>query len=153
MDLTRWSLCRCLMSMRNAIRRLFKAFMRPGVGKEAMWRSDAWSPAVDIYERDDALILRAELAGCSREDVTIEIKQHALLLRGSRPRESEVNEEHYHCMEWASGTFERSFLLPASIDQDGVTASYNNGVFTLRLPKVGAATLVHRPQEVGRQSS
>ena len=153
MMFARWNPFRDPILMRDAMRRLFITMRRIGGAKRQIGTGGVWSPAVDIYEIDDALILRAELAGCSREDVTIEIKQHALLLRGSRPRESEVNEEHYHCMEWASGAFERSFLLPASIDQDRVTASYNNGVFMLRLPKVGATTLVHRPQEVGRQSS
>jgi HSP20 family protein len=153
MVLTRWSLSRGLMSVRDAIYWLFNAFMRLGISKEEMWRSGSWSPAVEIYETNDALILKAELAGVSEENVTIEIKECALLLRGSRPRESEVNEEHYHCREWASGAFQRYFLLPAIVDQENVTTSYRDGVFKLRLPKAGSATLGRGHHEMSRQLS
>jgi HSP20 family protein len=73
--------------------------MRPGMSQGEMWRSRAWSPAVDMYETDDAFILKAELAGFSQENLNIEIKERALPLRSSRLREGEVNEDHYHCME------------------------------------------------------
>ena len=123
------------------------------MGKRGVWHAGAWSPAVDIYETDEALILKAELAGFSEADVKVEIKDRALLLRGSRPRECEVNEAHYHCMEWASGTFQRCFLLPALIDQENVSASYKDGVFMLRLPKAKNATLGDNHHEVTRQTS
>ena len=153
MSLASWRPFRDRMSMCDPIHRLFHAFTGMGVAKEERWRSGAWSPAVDLYETDEALILKAELAGFSKEDVNIEIKEHALLLRGSRPRESEVNEEHYHCMEWASGAFERSFLLPATIDPEQVTTSYKDGVFQLRLPKAGTVNLAHRHHEARSESS
>jgi HSP20 family protein len=153
MSIASWRPCRDSMSICDAIHRLFKAFTGRGVAKGEMWRSGSWSPAVDIYETNEALILKAELAGFSKEDVNIEIKERALLLRGSRPRESEVNEAHYHCMEWASGAFERFFLLPTTIDPEQVTASYKDGVFKLRLPKAGAVHLAHRHQEARSQSS
>lgn len=153
MSLASWRPFHGRMSMCDVIHRLFNAFRGKGVAKEERWRSGSWSPAVDIYETDEALILKAELAGFSKEAVHIEIKEHALLLRGSRPRESEVDEEHYHCMEWTSGAFERSFLLPAAIDPEQVTASYNDGVFKLRLPKAGAVNLAHRHPEARSQSS
>jgi HSP20 family protein len=123
------------------------------MAKRGVWRSGAWSPAVDIYETDDALILKAEVAGFSEENLNIEIKERALLLRGSRPREPEVNEERYHCLEWATGTFQRCFLLPAFVDQENVSASYNDGVFKLRLPKARHTSLGHHHDEVTSQSS
>jgi HSP20 family protein len=153
MSLVSWRPCRDRMSIGDAIHRLFNAFTGRGVAKEETWRSGSWSPAVDIYETNEALILKAELAGFSKEDVNIEIKERALLLRGSRPRESEVDAAHYHCMEWASGAFERSFLLPATIDPEHVTVSYKDGVFQLRLPKAGAVHLAHHHQEARSQSS
>jgi HSP20 family protein len=153
MSLASWRPCRDRMSIGDAIHRLFNAFTGRGVAKEGTWRSGSWSPAVDIYETNEALILKAELAGFSKEDMNIEIKERALLLRGSRPRESEVDEAHYLCMEWASGAFERSFLLPATIDSEQVTASYKDGVLKLRLPKAGAVNLAHRHQEARSQSS
>jgi HSP20 family protein len=139
MALTHWSRFRHLTLMRNAMHWLFNTFMRMKVAKGKIWHPGSWSPAVDIYETDEAFILKAELAGLSREDVSFEIREHVLLLRGSRPRESGVNEEYYHCMEWASGAFQRFFLLPATIDEEKVSASYNDGVFKVWLPKAGVA--------------
>ena len=149
----RGSLARGLMSVYDAICWLFNACVRPGAGQGVMWRSGAWSPAVDMYETDDAFILKAELAGFAEENLNIEIKERALILRGSRLRDREVNEDHYHCMEWASGAFQRCFLLPAIVDQEQVSTSYKDGVFTLRLPKARGATLGHPQHEVSRRSS
>jgi HSP20 family protein len=136
MILGRWNPFRDLMPVPgDAMRRLLNTMRRIGGAKRLDWSAGVWCPAVDIYETDDALILKAELPGYSKEDVDIEIKRHALLLRGSRPREFEAAEEHYHCMERVSGAFERSFLLPISIDCDKVTVTCKDGVLMLRLPK------------------
>jgi HSP20 family protein len=149
----RWSLSRRLLSVRNAIAWLFGAGTILGMSMRGVWRAGAWSPAVDLYETDEALILKAELAGFSEADVNVEIKDRTLLLQGSRPRECEVTEERYHCMEWASGAFQRYFLLPALVDQENVSVSYNDGVFKLRLPKARHTTLGQHHDEVTRQSS
>jgi HSP20 family protein len=141
------------MSIRDTMHWLLTAFMGRGVGKADRWSSGSWNPAVDIYETDDALIVKAELAGFAPGDVNVEIKEHALLLRGSRRRAREVDEAHYHCMEWAVGAFQRFFLLPTSIDREKMTASYKNGVLRLRLPKIETANLVHRHHEMKRQST
>ena len=153
MAVARWSLSRRLISVRDAIHWLFNVYIRLRMSRGQVWRSGAWSPAVDLYETDDAVILKAELAGFSKADVSVAIKDRALLLRGSRPRERAVNEDHYQCMEWASGSFQRCFLLPALVDQEKVTASYTDGVFKLRLPKAGGATIRHDHHQASRQSS
>jgi HSP20 family protein len=139
MMFAQWNPFRELILMRDAMRQLFIAIRRMGGAKRETWSAGVWSPAVDIYETADAFILKAELPGYSKEDVTIEIRRHALLLRGARPREFEAAEEHYHCMERMSGAFQRSFLLPASIDGDKVTVSCTDGLLKLRLPKAKAA--------------
>jgi HSP20 family protein len=153
MTLARWSLARGLIAVCDAIGWLCNACTRPAMSQGEMWPSGAWSPAVDLYETDDAFILKAELAGFAEEDLNLEIKERALRLRGSRLRAREVNEDLYHCMEWASGTFQRCFLLPAIVDQENVSTSYKDGVFTLRLPKAGSTSLGHHQHEVSRQSS
>jgi HSP20 family protein len=145
MVFARWTLFRNLMSVRDAGRRRFNWIRRIGRAKGEVWRLGRWSPAVDIYETADALILKAELPGFSREDVNLEIKQHALLLRGSRPREFEVAVEHYHCIERMSGAFQRIFLLPTTIDSEKVTISCQDGLLNVRLPKAGAVNPVASP--------
>ena len=145
MVVARWTLFRNLVSVRDAVRQRFNAIRGSGRAKGEVWRLGRWSPAVDIYETADALILKAELPGFSREDVNLEIKQHALLMRGSRPREFEVAVEHYHCIERMSGAFQRIFLLPTTIDSEKVTISCQNGILNVRLPKAGAANPVASP--------
>ncbi|HYY17140.1 MAG TPA: Hsp20/alpha crystallin family protein, partial [Gammaproteobacteria bacterium] len=127
------------ISLRDEMNRLFNEVTGEGGGEGGMWRSGSWSPAVDIYESDDALILKAELPGFSKEDVNVKIKDNTLLLSGSRERQADVKEENYHRMERSYGGFQRSFLLPATIDQEKVTASYKDGVLELRLPKAESA--------------
>jgi HSP20 family protein len=139
MALAPWNPLRDFMSLRDEMNRLVNEFTGQGGGEGEMWRAGSWSPAVDIYETDDTLIVKAELPGFSKEDVNIEIRDNALLLRGSRKREAEVKEENYHRMERSYGGFQRSFLLPTTIDQEKVTASYKDGVLELRLPKVESA--------------
>jgi HSP20 family protein len=135
MMFAQWNPFRDLIRMRDAVRRLLIAIRWMGGDKRETWSAGVWSPAVDIYETADAFILKAELPGYSKEDITIEIKRHALLLRGTRPHEIEAAEEQYHCMERKSSAFQRSFLLTASIDGDKVTVSCKDGLLKLRLPK------------------
>ena len=151
----RWSSYRDLTPMRETLRRLVNAIGRMGGAEGGTSRSGSWSPAVDLYETADALILKAELPGFSKEDVTIEIKQHALLLKGVRPRDSEAAEEYYHCMERMSGSFQRWFLLPTRIDYEKATVSCQDGLLKLRLPKAtgaepGGPPSMHEAQVNGR---
>jgi HSP20 family protein len=139
MALARWTPMGNLPSFQDEMNRLFNQFFQGGTGEEAGWGVRTWTPPVDIYETDDALILKAELPGVSKDDVSIEIHQNTLVLRGQRQHEAEVKEDHYHRVERAYGTFQRSFMLPTLVDQEHVHATYHDGVLELRLPKSEAA--------------
>jgi HSP20 family protein len=139
MALARWTPRGNLQSFQDEMNRMFEQFFRGGTGEEAGWGVRTWAPPVDIYETDDALILKAELPGVSKDDVSIEIHQNTLILRGQRKHEAEVKEEQYHRVERAYGTFQRSFTLPTLVDQEHVQATYHDGVLELRLPKSEAA--------------
>jgi HSP20 family protein len=139
MALARWTPMGNLQSFQDEMNRMFNQFFRGGTGEEAGWGLRTWTPPVDIYETDDALVLKAELPGVSRDDVSIEIHQNTLILRGQRKHEAEVKEENYHRVERAYGTFQRSFVLPTMVDQEHVQATYKDGVLELRLPKSEAA--------------
>jgi HSP20 family protein len=106
-----------LQSFQDEMNRMFEQFFRGGNGEEAGWGVRTWAPPVDIYETDDAFILKAELPGVSKDDVGVEIHQNTLILRGQRKHEAEVKEDRYHRMERAYGTFQRSFVLPTQVDQ------------------------------------
>ena len=139
MALARWTPMGKFQSFQDEMNRMFNEFFRGGTGEEAGCGLRTWTPPVDIYETDDALVLKAELPGVSRDDVSIEIHQNTLILRGQRKHETEVKEEHYHRVERAYGTFQRSFMLPTQVDQEKVQATYHDGVLELRLPKSEAA--------------
>lgn len=105
----------------------------PVAGKEALDR--VWSPPVDIYEDNDTIVVKAELPGVRKEDVSIEIKDNVLSLTGERKHEEEVKKESYHRMERVYGKFSRSFSLPDSVKIDGIKAQYKDGVLEIILPK------------------
>ena len=139
MALARWTPMGNFQPFQDEMNRLFNQFFQGGTGEEAGWGVRTWAPPVDIYETDDAVILKAELPGVSKDDVSIEIHQNTLILRGQRKHEAEVKEEDYHRVERAYGTFQRSFMLPTLVDQEHVQATYKDGVLELRLPKSEAA--------------
>src|SRR5919109_5575877 len=139
MALARWSPYRDMMSVRDEMNRLFNEFFGRGGSEEGTWASGAWSPPVDIFETDEALVMKAELPGFSKDDIGIELKENTLVIKGERKREDDMKEGNYHRVERAYGAFQRSFLLPTTVDQERVQASYKDGILELRLPKVPAA--------------
>ncbi len=139
MALAQWTPMGNLASFQEEMNRMFNQFFRGGNGEEAGWGLRTWTPPVDIYETDDALVLKAELPGVSKDDVSLEIHNNTLILRGERKHEAEVKEENYHRVERAYGTFQRSFVLPTMVDQEKVQATYHDGILELRLPKAEAA--------------
>jgi HSP20 family protein len=139
MALARWNPGRDLMQMREEMDRLFNQFTRRGDGEEATWAGGIWAPPVDIYETDDAFMLKAEMPGFRKEDLQIELHDNRLTLRGERKQETDVKEEQYHRRERAYGRFERAFWLPVPVDADKIQATFKDGVLELRLPKSEAA--------------
>jgi len=139
MAIVRWNPQRDLMQMREEMDRMFNQFLRRGEGEEATLAQGLWAPPVDIYETDDAFMLKAELPGFTKEDVSIEIHENRLIIRGERKRETEAKEDQYHRLERAYGRFERAFWLPTTVDAEHIQATFNNGVLELRLPKSPAA--------------
>ena len=139
MALAHWTPARDIMSVRGEMNRLMNEVFGRGSGDEGTWYSGAWSPPVDIYETDTALVMKAELPGFSKDDIQIELKENALVIKGERKREDEVKEGSFHRTERVYGAFQRSFLLPTIVDQGKVQAVYKDGVLELRLPKVEKA--------------
>jgi HSP20 family protein len=139
MALARWTPYRDMMSVRDEMNRVLNEVFGRNTNDESSWFSGAWTPPVDIYETDDALVMKAELPGFSKDDISIEMKENTLVIKGERKREDEVKEGNYHRSERTYGAFQRSFLLPTTVDQEKVRAAYKDGVLELRLPKVQAA--------------
>lgn len=99
-----------------------------------------WLPAVNVEESAEELLLTAELPGMSREDVEIELENNILTIRGERAEErTEGEEKRYHLWERRYGSFQRSFTLPRTVDAEGISADFENGLLRVHMPKAPEA--------------
>ena len=113
-----WDPLKDLSSIQDRMNQLFEDTLARSRGREEGVRTGMWTPAVDIYETDQSVVVKAELPGVGKDDIAVEVK-----------------EENYHRIERAYGTFLRSFALPVSVDQDKVSARFKDGVLDIELPK------------------
>jgi HSP20 family protein len=134
MAIIKWDPFRDLITLREKMNRLFEDAVTSR-GEEKDLISSTWSPAVDIYENENELVLTAEVPGLEEKDVEIKIEDNTLSVRGERKFEKETKEENYHRIERSYGTFFRSFTLPNYIDQDKIQAEHENGVLKITMPK------------------
>ncbi len=98
-----------------------------------------WAPPVDIFEKHDHLIIRAEIPGVQKDDVDVRIENGVLTLHGERKQEADVTEGNAYRMERVYGAFTRTFSLPTTVDAAKVTATYKDGVLEVTIPKVETA--------------
>ena len=94
-----------------------------------------WAPAVDIYETENELVIKADLPEVNPQDLDIRVANNILTIRGERKFEKKVNEENYLRVERAYGSFTRSFSLANSVKSEEIKAEYHNGALTLHIPK------------------
>ena len=130
MALVRWDPVRELAGME--VDRLNRMF--------ADWYGEAfnrgWLPPVDIYETDQhEVVIKAELPDMKREDINLTFENNVLTLRGERKFEHEAKRDNFHRVERSYGSFSRSFTLPNTVDTSKISASYKDGVLTIRLPQ------------------
>ena len=129
--LTRWDPFRELARAQEEMNRAFgdeRLLFRAG-------ESVGWTPACDIYEDGEEIVVRADLAGVEPKDVDIRFENGVLTLKGERKLEKEDKRENYHRLELSYGTFTRSFSLPATIDVEKILAESKQGVLSIHLPK------------------
>jgi HSP20 family protein len=97
--------------------------------------SRPWSPAVDIYETENELVLKADIPDVDPKNVGIQLENGTLTLKGERKFEHEKNGKGFHRIERSYGAFVRAFSLPETVDAEHVKADYKNGVLTVSIPK------------------
>ena len=133
--LTRWEPVREMMTLREAMDRLFDdAFTRP-INMGAVSNI----PAIDLYQNEDNIVVKAALPGLTHNDVQISVTADALTLRGEfKTSEDSKETTTYHIREQRHGVFERSIGLPTNVEVDKAKAVFENGILTITLPKVEA---------------
>ena len=126
MAIIRWDPFREMTQLQNRFDRLFDA-----VGG----RQESWLPAVDVFDTQDAVVLKAELAGMKPDDIQIEVEDDMLTIKGERKFEEKVDEELYYRVERRFGSFQRSLALPQGVKADQIEAAYDEGILTVTVPK------------------
>ncbi len=121
--------------MEDVFSRVFRDWQFPRLFGEAR----GVAPALDMLDRKEEVILRADLPGLEHKDIDVTVEEGMLTIRGERKGEKEVKEEDYYCCELWAGSFERSLVLPPGVDAGKVKATFRNGVLEVRLPKVEKA--------------
>jgi HSP20 family protein len=129
---------------RSEIERMFDRFANGfGLAPFAAARFDPSialpSPAVDIIESETGFTLSAELPGMTEKDVELSLVGDTLAIKGEKRQEREEKDENFHLTERSYGAFQRSFLLPESVDREHISAAFANGVLTVTLPKTALA--------------
>ena len=136
MTLTRWDPFKDLIQIQERMNRMFEDSLVRSRGDEDPEAAPiAWTPAVDIYETPDMVVLLADLPGVQQKGLDVRVEGNTLIMTGTRHLEPDVAEENFHRMERGHGGFKRTFTLPATIQQDGIRAEHNDGVLRVTLPK------------------
>ena len=94
-----------------------------------------WAPAVDIYENEQELVVKADLPDIKPEELDIRVENNILTIRGERKFEKKVDEKDYLRVERTYGSFSRSFSLANTVNSEAIKAEYKDGVLTLTVPK------------------
>jgi HSP20 family protein len=131
-NLIRWEPAREMMTLREAMDRLFDdEFTRPlSLG------GNNWSiPAVDMYQTDNEVVVKVALPGIKADEVQLNVTGEVLTIKGETKQENETKEKAYHIREQRWGTFERSLVLPTEVVADKAKADFENGILTITLPK------------------
>ena len=128
MAIIRWDPFREMTQVQNQFNRLV----------DQMWggRQESWLPAVDVFDNKDAVVVKAELAGMDPDDIQIEVEDNVLTVKGERKFEETVDEERYYRVERRYGSFQRSLALPQGVKPDDISASYEDGILVVTVPKV-----------------
>jgi len=130
--LARWNPFRELIDVRDDFDRIVDRIFRPELD---LWEGQTKAPLVDIYEENDAIVVKAEIPGLKKEEIDISISDDAITLSGKKKDVKEVKKENFYQKEIREGSFLRTLSLPCRVDREKVKASYKDGMLEVVLPK------------------
>lgn len=137
----------------KGIERWFEEFFEEPFSPHIWRRLSRWrrlrelegiSPAVDMYDKKNEIVVKAEVPGVEKENINISLTDNTLTIKGEIKKEEEIKEEDYHYSERSYGSFVRVLTLPAKVQADKVKASFSNGILEIHLPKAEGA----KPKEI-----
>ena len=135
-EITRWE---------REMDRMFEGFL--GRRLRSFWPERWWpatgveitTPAVDLYEEKDDIVVKAELPGMEKDNIEVNLSDNRLTIKGEKKKEEEVQKEGYYRSERSYGSFVRTLELPSEVQTEKVKAAFKNGVLEIRLPKTEEA--------------
>lgn len=130
--LARWNPWREMLDIKDEFDRMMDIF-RPDLH---LWEGYTKVPAVDVYEDEDNVYVKAELPGLQKEDISLTIEGDTLILSGKKSQTREEKKENYYRKEIREGAFSRSIEIPCPVDKEKVTATYKDGLLEIVLPKM-----------------
>lgn len=131
-SISRWDPFRGLSTLQDEVNRLFDSTVK---GNSSSSTLTAWAPAVDIYETENEVVVKADLPDVAEKDIDVRVENNTLTIRGERKFDQTVKEDNFLRVERAYGTFSRSFSLPNTVNTEGIQATYKDGVLKVELPK------------------
>jgi len=135
MELIRWNPMYDRFNLRHRMDKMLGDYFYPSVQGQEDSEVGNWNPAADIYENDDNIVIKAEFPGIDKKDITVDLKNRVLTLKGERSSDDETTEDNYYRRERRYGRFERAFTLPTEVDPDKIKADYKDGVLKIEIPK------------------
>ncbi len=148
MSVMKWSPMKELEDMRRDMERLFEEFFEPVRRRRRWWgralEGGMMVPNIELYDRKNELVLRAELPGVEKKDIDLTITENSLTLKGETRRKEEVKEEDFYASEISYGSFSRTIPLPVEVDSEKAKATFKDGVLEIVLPKKEEA----KPKEI-----
>ncbi len=144
MELVRWKPMRDLFGYGSGLDRFFDDFFATAGSDERTSETWNWQPVVDIFDKDDSVVIKADLPGVDKKDIHVDLKGRVLTLSGERSEEKEADGEGYYRKERAYGNFVRSFNLNSDVVPDKINATYRDGVLHITIPKTEA----NKPKQI-----
>lgn len=133
MDLMKWEPRRQLI--RGFFDDFFDMLQNPGRFRRSWPEGGMWEPAVDVINRKNELVVKAELPGVDKKDIKISLIENNLTIHGEVKKEEEVKREDYYCRERAFGSYSRTISLPTEVDKEKINAKFKDGVLEISMPK------------------
>lgn len=133
MSIIRWDPFQNVNTLQDRINRMFNEVFPRATDDEAL-APCAWKPMVDIFETESAIVISVDLPGVPKENVSVEVQNNVLTLKGIRTAEEQIPNESYYRRERCFGSFQRSFTLRESVLPDKVKARFKDGVLTIEIP-------------------
>lgn len=135
MTIIKWDPFGNVSTLQNRINRMFDEAFATNQSRQEDIVTNAWKPPVDIFQDEQGIVIKAELPGVKKENISVDVKENILVLKGNRPIDTDVPEDRYYRRECVSGQFYRAFTLQEYVAPEKIQAAFKDGILEIKIPK------------------